>query len=106
MEISLPYHHSQNVLSGICPVIPACLWRESIPIGVIPDIVYRASILVFFGWIPALTGGDDHGCFFCLRSQSQLFMAVSVQGSLSFYTLSPSLQPTNLFFAHKGGGES
>jgi hypothetical protein len=44
MEISLPYHHSQNVLSGICPVIPACLWRESIPIGVISDIVYRASI--------------------------------------------------------------
>jgi hypothetical protein len=29
------------------------LYRESIPITVIPDICYRESILAFFGWIPA-----------------------------------------------------
>jgi len=36
------------------PVILACFWRESISIAVIPDILYRASILGSFRMDPRL----------------------------------------------------
>ena len=35
------------------PVTQDDMYREFIPIAVIPDMRYQESILAFFGWIPA-----------------------------------------------------
>ena len=48
-----------DVVNPILVFIPDIVYRESIPMGVMPDIFNRASILVFCGWIPAYNRGYD-----------------------------------------------